>query len=157
MGDSCPRCDKCGNDFFFCVCEVPHTSEPRAIVCGVCGDGDLDFIYMTDSPEEYLCEGCNFAAATMADFADSPNDSNPGYHLTNIVRGELGEPSKIYEEVDEFRDAIEQKASIMALVELSDLLGAIGAYLEKYHPSITMDDLAKMREITERAFINGRR
>ncbi len=45
----------------------------------------------------------------------------------------------------------------MALVELSDLLGAIGAYLKKYHPSITMDDLAKMREITERAFINGRR
>jgi DNA-directed RNA polymerase subunit RPC12/RpoP len=81
----------------------------------------------------------------------------PGYHVRTIERGELGEPSKIFEEVEEFRDSLEQDVSVMALVELSDLMGAIAAYLEKYHPSITMDDLQKMRSVTERAFRNGRR
>ena len=81
----------------------------------------------------------------------------PGYHLANIKRGEVGEASKIKEETDEFMDSVEQGASIMALVELADLIGAVKAYLAKHHPSMTLDDLLKMQTITERAFRNGYR
>lgn len=84
-------------------------------------------------------------------------EKKPGYHIREIKKGVLGEASKVMEECEEFMDAVEQDVDIMALVELSDLLGAISAYLDKHHPSITMDDLHKMRETTERAFKNGRR
>ena len=80
-----------------------------------------------------------------------------GYHIRDIKRGELGEPSKIREEVDEFLDACEQDCAIMALVELSDLIGAIKLYLEKHFPNMTMADLEKMSAITRRAFESGHR
>ena len=80
-----------------------------------------------------------------------------GYHLKEIERGKLGEPSKIREELEEFLDAIDQNCSVMALIELSDLLGAIKAYLAKYHPSIKLEDLQVMSTITERAFRSGAR
>jgi len=80
-----------------------------------------------------------------------------GYHLGQIPKGELGEPSKIREEFLEFQDAIKQDAKLMALCELSDLLGAIEAYLEKHHPSIKLEDLLKMKSLTARAFQTGRR
>jgi len=44
----------------------------------------------------------------------------------------------------------------MELVELSDLVGAIDLYVNNYY-NLTLDDLIKMKEITERAFENGRR
>ena len=81
----------------------------------------------------------------------------PGYHLTEIAKGEIGEISKIEEEVAELRDAHEQNATIMELVELSDLVGAIMLYLERYHRDVTLDDLRTMAAITCRAFENGRR
>ena len=87
----------------------------------------------------------------------NPRLDEPGYHLTNIDKGVVGEPSKILEEVQEFIDATNQNCSVMALIELSDLYGAIKAYLIKYHPSITMNDLETMSLITERVFKNGRR
>lgn len=80
-----------------------------------------------------------------------------GYHIKEIERGELGEPSKIREELEEFMDAIDQNCSVMALLELSDLLGAIRAYLAKHHPSISLLDLLQMAKITERAFKSGAR
>lgn len=79
----------------------------------------------------------------------------PGYHMTDIRKGILGEASKILEEAQEFMDAVEQDVSIMALVELSDLYGAIQHYLQKYHPSVTMDDLGNFSFVTKRAFKNG--
>lgn len=82
---------------------------------------------------------------------------NPGYHLREIPRGELGELSKVYEEVLEALDAEAQGSSIMALVELSDLLGAVRAYLAKHHPSIGLEDLEAFASITARAFTSGRR
>jgi hypothetical protein len=82
---------------------------------------------------------------------------NPGYHIKTIERGIFGEPSKIREEVEEFMDAVEQGCSIMALVELSDLIGAIQGYLAKYHKSIKLVDLVRMSSITERAFKIGSR
>jgi hypothetical protein len=81
----------------------------------------------------------------------------PGYHLRSIERGELGEASKIREEVEEFLDANAQGVSVMELVELSDLMGAVGAFLKKHHPSISIADLSAMADVTGRAFNNGRR
>lgn len=80
-----------------------------------------------------------------------------GYHDVIIPDGQYGEYSKIEEEFLEFRNAREQGVKIMELIELSDLYGAIEGYLEKYHPSVTMDDISKMSAVTKRVFINGKR
>lgn len=81
----------------------------------------------------------------------------PGYHLQPITRGVLGETSKIREELDELEDAMRQGVSIMALVELSDLYGAIEALLAKHFQGTAMDDLARMAAVTARAFKSGAR
>lgn len=84
-------------------------------------------------------------------------DIDVGYHVSKIIRGEFGEASKVYEEFHEFMDAINQKNDILALVELSDLYGAIRGYLKKYHPTITMESLQQMNDATTRAFLSGER
>ena len=81
---------------------------------------------------------------------------NPGYHVRQIEKGVLGDISKIREELNELEDAVEQGVLIMAAVELSDLLGAIEAYAAKYH-GLSLSDIIKMKEVTERAFLSGRR
>ena len=81
----------------------------------------------------------------------------PGYHIAKIKKGSIGDSSKLAEEVAELIDAEQQGCKIMALVELSDLYGAIEAYLAKNFPNITMSDLQSMSQITVRAFINGHR
>ncbi len=83
--------------------------------------------------------------------------SKHGYHINKIQKGLIGEISKIEEELNELKDAKEQGSSIMELVELSDLIGAIELYLEKYHVGTNLNDLIKMKDITRRAFENGRR
>lgn len=80
-----------------------------------------------------------------------------GYHLKEIKKGVVGELSKVYEEVEEIKDAEEQGVDVMILVELSDMLGATQLYLEKHHPSISIQDLLKMSEVTQRAFKTGGR
>ena len=85
------------------------------------------------------------------------SDQLPGYHLRPIPKGSLGELSKVQEELNEALDAEEQNSSIMVLVELSDMVGAVEAYLAKHHPSMTLDDLVVMSKITQRAFASGRR
>lgn len=79
-----------------------------------------------------------------------------GYHKKQIPKGIIGESSKIKEEFYEFEDAIEQHNKIMALIELSDLIGAIEAYTIK-HYGITIDDLNIMKNATKRAFESGER
>lgn len=81
----------------------------------------------------------------------------PGYHLVAIARGELGEISKIREELDELADAMAQGSRVMALVELSDLMGAVQAFMERHLPGTSMQDLQTFSDITKRAFKNGRR
>lgn len=77
------------------------------------------------------------------------------YHLKTIPKGVLGDFSKIEEEFLEAQDAFEQKNPVMTLVELSDLLGAIEAYVATFH--MTLQDLIVMKEATTRAFNSGHR
>ena len=79
-----------------------------------------------------------------------------GYHSKKIERGQLGHHSKIREEFEEFQDAIEQGNPVMALLELSDMLGAIEAYTLKSH-NITLNDLLVMKNVTQSAFQDGSR
>lgn len=82
--------------------------------------------------------------------------NKPGYHLKEIPKGELGQFSKIKEELMELEDAIEQKCHIMATVELSDLVGAIESFaINRYN--LSLHDLITMSKITQRAFENGHR
>lgn len=82
----------------------------------------------------------------------------PGYHLSAIPKGTLGDWSKVEEEFAECADAITQKNKVMTLVEISDLLGALDAYVRKQHKeTLTLSDVLKMTEATKRAFLNGDR
>lgn len=80
-----------------------------------------------------------------------------GYHKNKIPKGEYGEFSKIEEEFLEFKDAYEQRNQVLSLVELSDLIGAIGGFLQKYHRSISFVDLISMANSTKEAFEDGTR
>lgn len=79
-----------------------------------------------------------------------------GYHRKQINKGVFGEASKIFEEVQEFEDALDQNAKIMELCELSDLIGAIEAYSKNKY-GISLDDLILMKNLTKSAFEDGRR
>jgi len=81
----------------------------------------------------------------------------PGYHLEPIVKGVLGETSKIAEELQELEDAQRQGDRILMLVEMADLYGAIELFLEKKFPGMTMYDVRHFAATTRRAFENGRR
>ena len=73
------------------------------------------------------------------------------YHLREIKRGVFGHASKITEEHEEFLEALEQGNPVMALVELTDMIGAIEAYAVQNH-AITLDELINMKNATKRAF-----
>lgn len=105
-------------------------------------------------PEEKLW---TIIADALAPQQEEPTAFIPGYHLSSIQKGVPGEPSKIFEECEEFMDSIDQGVSIMALVELADMLGAVELYLAKHHPTITLNDLKSMSDVTKRAFQNGHR
>jgi hypothetical protein len=79
-----------------------------------------------------------------------------GYHLRPIAtRGVYGEPSKIREELEELEESLEQNNRILALVELSDLYGALKGVAEKLGSNMT--EVAAMAAATERAFLDGTR
>ena len=86
------------------------------------------------------------------------NKRKKGYHLTDIPRGVIGYPSKIREELLEFEDSLKQSNPLMALQELSDLIGAIESYVTKhYSGKILFEDILSMKQVTRRAFENGQR
>lgn len=78
-----------------------------------------------------------------------------GYHLRKIEKRQVGTIEKILEEVEEYQDAMEQGCEIMALVELSDIYGALQLVVERHNK--TMDDLKAMATVTRRAFEDGSR
>jgi phosphoribosyl-ATP pyrophosphohydrolase len=71
------------------------------------------------------------------------------YHISNIKKGELGYASKIREELDELVDAEAQGSRIMAMLEASDLYGALEAWAHRNN--LSMHDLAVMSDITKKA------
>jgi phosphoribosyl-ATP pyrophosphohydrolase len=79
-----------------------------------------------------------------------------GYHTTEIPKGELGEISKIREEIAEFEDGVKQDCKLLILCELADLIGAIEAYTLKHH-NVELEDLIQMMNLTKSAFIEGKR
>lgn len=81
----------------------------------------------------------------------------PGYHLSLIPKTTvIHSVDKIIEEYEEFIDSIRQGTSLMEIVELSDLIGAIDMYISKKY-NLTLDDLIIFNNITRRSFINKRR
>lgn len=78
-----------------------------------------------------------------------------GFHINPIEKGILGTSSKILEEVQELIDAENQNLKILALWELSDIIGAIQLYLEERYPTITIYDLIKMAEKNSDMFKEG--
>lgn len=94
---------------------------------------------------------------THVELSGGPLLEKPGYHLRAIPKGELGELSKIQEELDELSDAMAQGSRVMAAVELSDLVGAVQAFMDRHLPGLTVEDLLTFSNITKRAFVNGRR
>lgn len=79
-----------------------------------------------------------------------------GYHKKEIVKGILGEFSKIQEEIEELSDAIEQDDKILQICELSDLIGAIESYSElKFN--LSLSDLIKFSNKTKSAFKENKR
>lgn len=83
--------------------------------------------------------------------------AQPGYHLVVIEKGELGELSKVREELEELLDAQAQGSKIMMAVEAADLVGALKAFLARHLPGTTLADLETFSNITSRAFTSGRR
>lgn len=63
------------------------------------------------------------------------------WHNRPIKKGVYGEFSKIEEEVDEAREALEQNNHLMYLIELSDVIGAIEKIAENH--GLTLDDLIR--------------
>ncbi len=79
-----------------------------------------------------------------------------GYHIGKIqTKGIYGESSKIREELEEFEESMEQGNRIMALLELSDIYGALEGLAIKMNTN--MQELCKMSCATKRAFQNGLR
>ena len=110
------------------------------------------------SKNEYSFEYNEFWSAYQLIEKPEQNEIEPvGYHVSVIEKGILGEVSKIIEEIEEFKDALKQGVSVMAILELADLLCAVELYLEKHHPTITIEDLIRMKDVTRRAFRNGHR
>lgn len=77
------------------------------------------------------------------------------YHKSKIEKGILGEFSKIKEEFQELEDAVNQNEKLLILCELSDVIGAIEAFAEKYH--FTLEDIIRFSNLTKSAFIEGKR
>lgn len=80
------------------------------------------------------------------DLSACEHKPGPGYHLTNIERGELGELSKVREELYELHDALIQKSRIMVSVELADMVGAFQAFLDRHLPGNDVSHLARISD-----------
>ena len=80
------------------------------------------------------------------------------WHTYDIPKGELGQLSKIKEELDEAYDAETQGQTLMLMFELSDIIGACGLVAQRY--GMSLDDLvtfAKKRGQVARAEADEKR
>src|SRR5271155_4039815 len=104
--------------------------------------------------ERQVCDICQGVTGKERD-KDADKSGRFGYHTKKITRGELGELSKIQEEMDELKDAEDQGVKILIHCELADLYGALRKYARKYN--LSMSDLEQMATLTEIAFRDGYR
>lgn len=80
------------------------------------------------------------------------------YHISPIAKKPFGSFQKIDEEVQELKDALLQNNTLMSLIELSDIIGAIEGYVHtRFQGSVTLEDLLVMKEATKRAFVSKKR
>lgn len=63
------------------------------------------------------------------------------WHNRKIKKGTYGELSKVEEELDEAREALEQGNKLMFLIELSDVIGAVEGIIEQH--GLSLNDLIK--------------
>lgn len=140
------KADKCITS----IIREPHVKDFATVIRGTGAPEVCPFdVSMTEA------ECWDIISEMVHEMCDEVKD--PGYHVRKIARGVTGETSKILEEVEELIDAQKQGVKLMELIELSDLMGAVEAYLAKYHPGTTMHDLSMMSKVTRRAFLNGHR
>jgi phosphoribosyl-ATP pyrophosphohydrolase len=105
--------------------------------------GDLTWIFGTGVAEPRLSD----ALPKLA-----------GYHIDIIPKEPIGTAEKVMEEALELVDACKQANPVMALVEMSDLLGAVQLLLEsKFGGALSVSDLITMAKTTRRAFESNRR
>lgn len=79
-----------------------------------------------------------------------------GYHKKEILKGEVGEFSKIREEIEELFDAADQNNNILIICELTDLIGAIEAFTDRKF-NLKLEDLKSFSDLTKSAFQDGKR
>jgi len=79
-----------------------------------------------------------------------------GYHKTEIIKGEVGEFSKIQEEFQELTDAFEQNDKVLMICEMTDLIGAIQLFAEQKF-NLSINDLIIFSNKTIDAFKEGKR
>ena len=134
--------------------ELTRTDWQKMSIIRMRQETALASVYANTCPENIKEWNDSLEAAKICDSPVLPA-TNPGYHVREIPKGVLGEASKIIEEAAEFADAHEQGVTAMEILELADLYGAMREYLKKYE--LTMFDLQRMADVTERAFKSGER
>ncbi len=92
--------------------------------------------------------GGSSSPATETEIGEQNARPPIGYHTQKIEKGQLGEISKIQEEVDELSDAHKQGVKILMLCEVADVVGALEHYLEKHCPGFTIKDAQDMARLT---------
>jgi hypothetical protein len=118
----------------------------------------VDQEYFTETWSMTSALPIKFKMEGVIDHGVTKTKLNPGYHLTEIKKGKLGDLSKIQEELEEVKDAEKQGSKIMTLIELSDMFAATERYLDKhFNGTVSLNDLIKMANITHRAFESGER
>ena len=78
-----------------------------------------------------------------------------GYHTKEIEKGKIGQFSKIKEEFEELEDAFNQNDTILMLVEMTDLYGAMEEYIKRWN--LDMSQLKEFSDKTKSAFRDGTR
>lgn len=167
-------CFRCGSLVANCQCSFPLSSRITSQVLSSSTPVDLDtpdlservksFVEFAESgrandytKEELVTVVCGFSRQMKLSLGRLDKLERAGYHLTRIPKGKLGDISKIEEELLEMKDAEDQGCHIMVLQEMSDMVGAMMAYLFENIPGIDIEDLVKMARVTKRAFENGER
>lgn len=70
-----------------------------------------------------------------------------------ISKGKIGEFSKIQEEFEELKDAIEQGDRVLTICELTDLIGAIEFYASNNF-NLALSDLKAFSDKRKQTFLN---